>query len=77
MTLNFDEGLMKLVKVVTTKMVEDNDIICSPVDTDEDPFAKFISLIWGKFSFLSCDENREKKGEALSMKRRSPKCLRS
>ena len=46
MTLNFNEGLMKLAKVVTTNMVEDNDIICSPVDTDEDPFATFVCLMW-------------------------------
>ena len=63
---DFDEDLGK---VVTTKMVEDNDIIFSPVDTDE-------RIHLPRFIPLSCDENSEKKGEALFMKRRSPKCLR-
>jgi hypothetical protein len=50
-------------------MVEDNDIIFSPIDSDE-------RIHLPKFIPLSSDEDSEKKGEALCMKRRSPKCLR-
>ena len=53
---------------VTDDMVKNGDFIFSPVDGERTYLPRFIPL--------SVDENSEKKGEALWMRRRSPRCLR-
>ena len=65
---NFDLD-KELRKEVTAKMLESKDIIFSPFENE--PLVHLPSCIP-----LVCDENTKSKGEAVAMRRRSPRCLR-